>query len=90
MRPSPGLVLAALLVLVAAQVTRLVAPDRAPWLACVALAAAGLVGAEVIAATGHLGGPAIGSTHPLLDGAIMAALEAAGAFVVAPSGAGRR
>ena len=90
MRPSPGLVLAVLLVLAAAQVTRLVAPERAPWLACLGLAAAGLIAGELIAATGHLGGPSVGSTHPLLDGALIAGLEAAGAFVLPPAGAGRR
>ena len=90
MRPSPGLVLAVLLVLVAAQVTRLVAPERAPWLACLGLAVAGLVAGELVAATGHLGGPSVGSTHPVVAGAFMAAFEAAGAFVLPPAGPGRR
>jgi hypothetical protein len=90
MRPSPGLILAVLLVLVVAQVTRLVAPKRGNYLASLGLAAAGLVGGELIAATGHLAGPSIGPVHPLLDVALMAVLEAAGSFVLGPPHAGRR
>jgi hypothetical protein len=90
MRPSPGLVLAILLVLVVAQATRLLAPERAAYLACLGLAVAGLLAGEVVAATGHLGGPSIGPIHPLLDVALMAVLEAAGAFVVAPPATGHR
>lgn len=89
MRPSPGLVLAVLLVLVVAQATRLLAPDRAPYLVCLGLAAAGLVGGELVASTGRLGGPSIGVTHPLLDLALMGALQAVGAFVFAPPHGGR-
>ena len=89
MRPSPGLVLAVLLVLVVAQVTRLLAPERAPYLVCLGLAIAGLLGGELIASTGHLGGPGIGVTHPLLDLGLMAALQVVGAFVFAPPSGGR-
>jgi hypothetical protein len=83
MRPSPGLVLAVILVLVVAQVTRLVAPHRGHYLWSLVLSAAGLLGAELLAATGPVGGPSVGAVHPLLDVAVMAVLEAAGALLLA-------
>ena len=90
MRPSPGLVLAVLLILVVAQATRLLAPQRAPYLVCLGLAVAGLIAGELVASTGHLGGPGMGVTHPLLDLALMVAFEAGGAFVFAPPREGSR
>jgi hypothetical protein len=84
MRPSPGLVLAVLMVLVVTQVTRLIAPERGHYVWALVLAAAGLVLGELIAATGRLGAAGVGSVHPLVDLAVMAGLEAAGALLLAP------
>jgi len=85
MRPSPGLILAVLLVLVTAQVVRLVLPGRGPYLWTLLLSAAGLVAGEVIAASGHLNAPSLGVLHPLADVVVIAVLQAAGAVI-----AGRR
>jgi hypothetical protein len=85
MRPSPGLILAVLLVLVTTQVVRLVLPGRGPYLWTLLLSVAGLVVGEVIAASGHLNAPALGVLHPLADVAVIALLQAAGAVI-----AGRR
>jgi hypothetical protein len=85
MRPSPGLILAVLLVLVTTQVVRLVLPGRGPYLWTFLLSAAGLVAGEVIAASGHLNQPALGVLHPLADVVLLAVLQAAGAVI-----AGRR
>ena len=85
MRPSPGLILAVLLVLVTAQVVRLVVPGRGPYLWTFLLSAAGLVAGEVIAASGHLNVPTLGVLHPLADVVLIAVLQAAGAVI-----AGRR
>jgi hypothetical protein len=85
MRPSPGLILALLLVLVTTQVVRLVLPGRGPYLWTFLLSAAGLVAGEVIAASGHLNVPALGVLHPFADVVVIAVLQAAGAVI-----AGRR
>jgi len=85
MRPSPGLILAVLLVLVTAQVVRLVVPGRGPYLWTFLLSAAGVVAGEVIAAGGHLNVPSLGVLHPLADVVAIAVLQAAGAVI-----AGRR
>jgi hypothetical protein len=82
MRPSPGLVLAVILVLVVAQVTRLVAPERGHYLWSLGLATAGLLGGELIAATGHVDGVSVGPVHPLLDVVVMGVLEAVGAMLL--------
>jgi hypothetical protein len=85
MRPSPGLILAVLVVLVTAQVVRLVVPGRGPYLWTFLLSAAGLVGGEVIAASGHLNVPAMGVLHPVADVVAIAVLQAVGVVI-----AGRR
>ncbi|HXA27190.1 MAG TPA: hypothetical protein VN193_00430 [Candidatus Angelobacter sp.] len=85
MRPSPGLILAVLLVLVTAQVVRLALPGRGPYLWTLLLSAAGLVAGEVIAASGHLNAPSLGVLHPLADVVVIAVLQVAGAVI-----AGRR
>jgi hypothetical protein len=84
MRPSPGLVLAVLLVLIAAQLTRLLAPGRGPYLWTLLLAAAGVVAGEIIAGSGHFASPALGVLHPLPDAALAAVLEAGGALLLSP------
>ena len=89
MRPSPGLVLAALLVLLATQITRVVSPRRAPYAWTLLLSVAGLVIGELIAASGHLDGLAIGVVHPVADVLCIAAVQVLGLFLVGPgSGAG--
>jgi hypothetical protein len=85
MRPSPGLILALLLVVVATQVVRLVLPGRGPYAWTLLLSAAGLVAGEVIAASGHLNAPSLGVLHPLADVVVIAVLQGAGAVI-----AGRR
>jgi hypothetical protein len=81
MRPSPGLVLAVLLVLILTQVVRLVLPGRGPYLWTLLLSMAGLAGGEVLAASGHLNAVAVGVLHPLSDVLIIAVLQGAGAVV---------
>jgi hypothetical protein len=81
MRLSPGLILAVLLVLVTAQVVRLVLPGRGPYLWTFLLSAAGLIAGEVIAASGHLNAPALGVLHPLADLVAFALLQAAGVVI---------
>jgi hypothetical protein len=84
MRPSPGLVLAALLVLIATQVTRLLLPGRGPYPWTLLLSAAGLIGGEMVAGSGYLASPALGVLHPLADAVVIAVLQAGGAYVAAP------
>jgi hypothetical protein len=86
MRPSPGLVLAALLVIVTAQLTRLVAPGRGPYLWTLLLSVAGLIAGELIAGAGHLASPSVGVLHPLADVCLIAALQLVGAVVARPRG----
>jgi hypothetical protein len=85
MRPSPGLVLAVLLVLILTQVVRVVAPGRGPYLWTLLLSAAGLVGGEVLAASGHLNSPEVGVLHPVADVLAIAVLQVAGALVAGRS-----
>ena len=85
MRLSPGLVLAALLVLILTQVVRVVLPGRGPYLWTLLLSAAGLVAGEVLAASGHLNAPSIGVLHPLADIVVIALLQVAGALVAGRS-----
>lgn len=86
MRPSPGLVLALLLVMVLTQVVRVILPGRGPYLWTLLLSAAGLVAGEVLAASGHLNAPAVGVIHPLADVVVIAVLQGAGALVAGRSG----
>lgn len=82
--------LAALLVLIATQVTRLVVPGRGPYPWTLLLSAAGLVGGEIVAGSGFLASPAIGVVHPLADVLVIALLQAGGAYVTAPESPGGR
>jgi len=77
-------VLAALLVLIATQVTRLVVPGRGPYPWTLLLSSAGLIGGEIVAGSGYLASPAIGVVHPLADVLVIAVLQAGGAYVTAP------
>jgi len=86
MHPSPGLVLAAVLVLLATQLVRLFFPGRGPYALTLVLSVAGLVGGEMVAGTGHLAAPVLGVIHPLADVTLIAALQGAGVLATAPAG----
>ncbi|MBJ7595629.1 MAG: hypothetical protein JF886_12355 [Candidatus Dormibacteraeota bacterium] len=86
---SPGILLAALIVAIGAQATRVLVPRRGNYPLAVVCAAAGLLGAELVALGGH-GGPAVGVVHPIADAAGIAAVEAAGLVLAAPRRLGRR
>jgi hypothetical protein len=85
MRPSPGLVLAVLLVLVLTQLVRVALPGRGSYPWTLALSAAGVVGGEILAASGHLNGASLGVLHPLADVVVVAVLQGAGAVVAGRS-----
>lgn len=76
--------LAALLVLLCAQVTHLLRRGRGLYLVSLVISAVGLAGGELLAADGLLGRPALGVLHPLADLVVITALQAAGAIVSAP------
>ena len=81
---SPGLLLGVVFALIGVQLTRLIAPRRLGYVAVLALAAAGVVGGELVAIGLHGGGPALGPLHPVADAAGMAALEVVGAVLRTP------
>ena len=76
--------MAVLLVLMAAQVTRLLVPGRGPYLWALLLAAAGVVAGEILAGSGHFASPAVGVIHPVPDATATALLEAGGALLLSP------
>ncbi len=86
---SPGIVLAVLIVAIAAQLTRLIAPRRGNDPIALACAVIGLLGAELVALSGH-GGPSLGSVHPAADVVGIALVEAAGLVLTAPRRLGGR
>jgi hypothetical protein len=86
---SPGIVLAVLIALIGAQLTRLVVPGRGNYLVAVVCAAVGLLGAELVALGGH-GGPVLGTVHPVADVVGIAVAEAVGLVLAAPRRLGRR
>jgi hypothetical protein len=86
---SPGIVLAAVIVAIGAQVTRLLAPRRGNYVVAVVCAAAGLLVAELVALSGH-GGPSLGTVHPAADAVGIALAEAAGLILSAPRRLGGR
>lgn len=79
---SPGILLAGLLVLIAAQANQLLAPRPSHYLLALLAAAAGLVAGELVALSGH-GGPAVGAVHPVADVLGMTAAEAV-ALILGP------
>lgn len=81
---SPGVVLAIVVVLIAAQIGYVVMPHRGAYRHRLILAVAGFLGAEVFAAVIHGGGPTLGVIHPVVDVVVMASLQAAAIFLVAP------
>ena len=78
---NPAILIAVLLVLIGAQATRVLAPRRLGYLWALALAAAGLVCAELVAAALHAGGPQLGMLHPAADTLGVAGFELVGALV---------
>jgi hypothetical protein len=86
---SPGIVLAVLIAAIGAQLTRLLVPARGNYLIAVVCAAAGLLGAELVALGGH-GGPTLGSLHPLADVIGIVVAESIGLVLAAPHRLGRR
>jgi hypothetical protein len=78
---SPGLGLAILVVLIGAQVTRLIAPRRGAYLLLLLLSAAGVAAGEGWASLTRLGGPALGALHPLPDLVGIAGLEVLGVLL---------
>jgi hypothetical protein len=86
---SPGIILAALIVAIAAQATRLLVPSRGNYVIALLGAAVGLVGGELLAFAGH-GGPALGTIHPVADAAGIVVAEAAGLALASPRRLGGR
>jgi hypothetical protein len=86
---SPGIVLAVLIVAIGAQLTRLLVPGRGNYLVATVCAAAGLLGAELVALSGH-GGPSLGTVHPAADAVGIVVAEAIGLMLVAPRRLGGR
>jgi hypothetical protein len=86
---SPGIVLAVLIVAIGAQLTRLLVPGRGNYLVATVCAAVGLLGAELVALSGH-GGPSLGTVHPAADAVGIVVAEAIGLVLVAPRRLGGR
>jgi hypothetical protein len=86
---SPGIVLAVLIVAIGAQLTRVLAPRRGNYALALICAAAGLLGAELLALGGH-GGPTVGAVHPVADAGGIALLEVVGLILAAPRRLGGR
>ena len=80
---SPGIILAALVVAIAAQLTRVLVPGRGNYVIALVCAAIGLLAAELLALAGY-GGPSAGAIHPLADVAGIAVMEAIGIIFAAP------
>jgi len=80
---SPALGLALLFVLIGAQVTRLVAPRPVSYVTVLTLAAAGVLGAELLVQAVHAGGPSLGVLHPVADLVGIAISEASALLLTA-------
>jgi hypothetical protein len=86
---SPGIVLAVLIVAIGAQLTRLLVPRRGNYLVAMVCAVVGLLGAELVALSGH-GGPSLGTIHPAADVVGIVLAEAVGLALAAPRRLGGR
>jgi hypothetical protein len=86
---SPGIVLAVLIVAIGAQLTRLLVPRRGNYLVALVCSAVGLLGAELVALSGH-GGPSLGTVHPAADAVGIVLAEAGGLALAAPRRLGGR
>ncbi|MFN2569022.1 MAG: hypothetical protein ABR564_05405 [Candidatus Dormibacteria bacterium] len=79
------MVTATLLVLITAQVTRVVVGGaHGPYMWTLFLAALGFVCGELLSPSIHGGGPGLGPWHPLVDIAAIALLQVMGAIAVLP------
>lgn len=81
MHPSPGLVLAALWVMLAAQASRVASPRRVPYPWLLLLSVAGLIGGETLAAGGHLATPVLGVLHPMADTVVTIGVVTVGVWI---------
>lgn len=81
---SPGLAFGAIIVLIGAQVTRVVAPRHASYPWAFVFAAAGFVAAELFAFATNIGGPPLGALHPFADAVGIAAVEVVGSQLTSP------
>ena len=79
---TPALALGVLFVLIGAQAAHVVA-RRLPYLVALPLSAAGVLGAEALAAALRFGGPTVGALHPVADVIGVAVCEGAGAALTA-------
>lgn len=79
--PGPGLVLGIIVVLIAAQLTRLIVPGHGPYLWTLLLAAAGFAAAELVAGS-RPAGPSVGVIHPVADVLAIGFLELVGGLLV--------
>jgi hypothetical protein len=71
-------------VLIGAQLTRVVAPGRGPYLATLSLAAVGFLVGEAFAFSVQAGGPTLGVLHPVADGVTIALFELVGIIIATP------
>ena len=81
---SPGFLLAALVVVIVTQATRVALGQRGPYLATLGLSIVGLIGGEVLAGSGHLARPSLGVLHPAADVLVIVLAQAAGSLLLAP------
>jgi hypothetical protein len=88
MWPSPGLVLALVLVAIATQVAWVLVPRGGPYAWRLLLSVAGLMAGEMFASGGHLAIPSVGVLHPLADLLGIAALQGVGWLLVGGADAG--
>lgn len=88
MSPSPGLVLACVLVAIATQAAWVLMPRGGPYGWRLLLSIAGLVAGETFASGGHLVTPNLGMLHPLADVLGIAALQGVGWLLVGGSDGG--
>jgi hypothetical protein len=79
---SPGILLAALVVLVATQAYRNAVSPAVPYVVSLILGAIGLLGGEVIGLAVHLQGPPLGVIHPIPDLIAIAATEWSGSMMI--------
>jgi hypothetical protein len=81
---SPALLLAAAFILIGAQVTRVAAPERGSYLWVLVLATGGAIAGEVAAVSLRIGGPALGSLHPIAEALGIVVFEIVGSLLVRP------
>ncbi|MFN2582250.1 MAG: hypothetical protein ABR498_05865 [Candidatus Dormibacteria bacterium] len=75
---TPAIALGFLFVLLGAQVTRVLSPQRGSYAWLLLASATGVAAAELLANAAHIGGPAVGVLHPVADAFGIALAETAG------------